>query len=129
MKDLTWKHVAIALGFLACVTGLAIAHADTSATVLVGMAVLGGLGWVGQKAAENVATTTAVKEQTNGNMSKLLQMVEAQGKLLAAAPPVTTDKPSDDYTVNISGPPGMVSPMMGDFPSTPTAPAAGPAKE
>jgi hypothetical protein len=91
VKDVSWKHVTIILGFFATIAVLTFAGQDTASFIIVGMAILAGVGVVAVKTTEAKDQTTQVKEQTNGNMTKMLEMLEAQGQLLAAMRP-----PSDD---------------------------------
>lgn len=91
VKDVTWKHVSIILGFFATVAVLAVSGQDTAAFIVVGMAVLAGIGLVAVQAGAAKEQTAAVKEQTNGNTTRLLDIVEAQGKLLASMQPPPTD--------------------------------------
>lgn len=95
VKDITWKHVAIILGFFATVAGLSVVGGDTAAFIVVGMAILAGVGVVAVKTTETKEQTVAVKEQTNGNMSKLLELVQEQTKMLAAMQPPPADDKQD----------------------------------
>jgi ABC-type transport system involved in cytochrome bd biosynthesis fused ATPase/permease subunit len=93
VKDVTWKHVAIVLGFFATVAVLSLTGQDTATFIVVGMAILAGVGLVAVQATGAKEQTAAVKEQTNGNTTRLLDIVEAQGKLLAQMQPAQS---SDD---------------------------------
>ena len=91
VKDVTWKHVAIVLGFFATVAVLSLTGQDTATFIVVGMAILAGVGLVAVQATSAKEQTAVVKEQTNGNTTKMLELIEAQGKLLAAMQPVKDD--------------------------------------
>lgn len=97
VKDVTWKHVAIILAFFGVIAVLAITKNETGTFVLVGMGILGGLGLVAVQAAGAKEQTTAVKEQTNGNHGRMLDILEAQGKLLAQMQPPVPSPPDDSY--------------------------------
>lgn len=99
VKDVTWKHVAIVLGFFATVAGLTHLGGDTVGFTIVGMAILAGVGVVAVKSTEAKDVTTAVKEQTNGNLSRMLDILEAQSQMLARMQPPTdlTDDKPDPY--------------------------------
>jgi hypothetical protein len=80
----------VIVAFLAAIVALAMTGRDTAALIAVGTAVLAGLGL-------SLGQQQAVKEQTNGNTTKLLEMVEAQGQMLARMqpPPADQEKPGD----------------------------------
>lgn len=85
MKDLGPTHkTVIIVAFLAAMVTLALTGRDTAALVAVGTAVLAGIG-------VSLGQQQAVKEQTNGNTTKLLEMVEAQGQMLAKMQPVPAE--------------------------------------
>ena len=67
MKSLTYQHVIVIVAFLACVTILGITGNETAAIIAVGVALLGGLG-------VNMGQTQAVKENTNGNANRLMEI-------------------------------------------------------
>ena len=85
----SWQHVTIILGFFATLYGLAKAGQETASFVVVGVALLGGLGLMVHQNATTKSTTEAVKDQTNGNTSLMLGIIQAQGQMLAAMQPVT----------------------------------------
>jgi len=66
MKDLKTTHVVVIVAFLLCVTVLHLFHSDTSVLILVGGAILTGIG-------VQVGQTAVLREQTNGNQSKMLE--------------------------------------------------------
>ena len=80
MKDLSWKAVVLVSVVVAGLVCLTLAGRDT--TVLGGIAglILAGLGFT-------IAQQHAVKEQTNGNTTRLMDIIEAQGKMLATSTP------------------------------------------
>ena len=93
VKDVTWKHVTIVLGFFATIAALTFIGEDTSPVIVVGMAILAGIGVVAVKSAETKEQSAAVQRQSNGNTTKMLEMLEAQGQMLAAMrPPATPDE-------------------------------------
>lgn len=93
VKDITWKHVAIVLGFFATVAVLSVTGQDVAAFIVVGMAILGAVGLVAVQATGAKEQTAAVKEQTNGNTTRMLDILEKQGQLLAAMqPPAREDE-------------------------------------
>jgi hypothetical protein len=95
---LNWPQ-AFVIGSVVLVMG-GLAYFDKGIDTVGLLAVLGALGFVISKQAENSAATQSVKEQTNGNMTKLLDLVEKQGDLLAKMSP-----PLDHSVVPVSVPP------------------------
>jgi len=77
----------VVVAFLAAVTAAVLTGKSEAAVVVVGMAILGGLGLVSAQSAANREQTVAVKENTNGNHTRLLDMLERQGQLLAQMQP------------------------------------------
>jgi len=65
MKDLKTGHVVVIVAFLLCVTALTLTHSETSALILIGGAILAGIGI-------QVGQTTVLRDQTNGNQTKML---------------------------------------------------------
>jgi len=92
VRDVSWKHVAIILGFFATIAALTFTGKDTATFVLVGMGIMAGIGVVAVKSAETREQSSAVQRQTNGNMTKLLEMLEAQGQMLAEMHPAPRDE-------------------------------------
>lgn len=88
VKDLSWKHVAIILGFFGSVVVLSLTGQETATFILVGMGVLGALGLAVAQTSSAKEQTTAVKEQSNGNTTLMLNMIERQSRLLAASTPM-----------------------------------------
>ena len=99
VKDVSWKHVVIVLGFFATIAALTLLGEETSTFILVGMGILASVGLVAVQTTSTKAETAAVKEQTNGNTSRLLDMVEAQGQMLAAMQPARRDDEKPQYQV------------------------------
>lgn len=79
---ITWQHVAIVGLVLAAIVGLSLKgdNATTTAMISLGTLVFIGIGLI-------VGGQQAQRDQTNGNMTRLLMMVEGMAKQLAAAPP------------------------------------------
>jgi hypothetical protein len=73
---LTWPAVVVVGLVLAAITTLGALGRDTTALIGLGTLLLAGLGLI-------VGQQQAIKEQGNGNTSKLLAMVENQSHLLA----------------------------------------------
>lgn len=83
MKDLRWTHVVVVLGTLGVLGWLAYQGKD-GATVITGMlALLAALGFVAYQQSEIKSHTEAIKQNTNGNISRMLTMLEKQGEMLA----------------------------------------------
>lgn len=76
-----WAVAAVAIACIGAIVVLAWLRADTTAMLGVLLAVIGGL-------------TVSTHTQTNGNTSKLIDLVQDQSKQLARAmPPLSTDRP------------------------------------
>lgn len=94
MGKLSWPQAFVISSIVLVMGGLA--YFDKSFDTVGVLAILGALGFVISKQAENAATTQSVKEQTNGNMTKLLEMVEKLAKMQpASAPAEQEDKPKE----------------------------------
>ncbi len=78
MKTITWPQAAVILAFLACVTALGLTHNETGALIAVGVAILGGLGI-------QLGQSNAIRENTNGNQARLLEIVARSSVESAAA--------------------------------------------
>lgn len=90
----SWQHVAIVGLILGSIVALGAFGRDTTALLALGTLLLAGVGLT-------LGQGVGIKEQTNGNTSKLLEMVEKQGQLLAAMqppppPPVTDTDPATE---------------------------------
>jgi hypothetical protein len=69
MRNLSWPTAVVVVAFLAAITALGLTGNDTAALVAVGLAILSGLGIV-------AGQTNAVRENTNGNASRMLDIME-----------------------------------------------------
>jgi len=87
VRDLTWKHVAIILGFFATIAALTMTGNDAGAFIAVGTAILVGIGIVAVKTTEATQQTAAVRDQTNGNMTRMLQILEGMANKMAEMQP------------------------------------------
>lgn len=74
---LSWSVAAVAIACIGAVVALAVMHADTSAMLAVLMTVIGGV-------------SIATHQQTNGNTSRLLDLVRAQSEELSRTMPAKT---------------------------------------
>jgi len=95
---ISWQHVAVVALILASIVTLGAFGRDTTALLALGTLLLAGIGLT-------LGQGMAVKEQTNGNTTKLLEMVEKQGQLLAAMQPpppspADADPPAEDPPKN-----------------------------
>jgi ABC-type sugar transport system substrate-binding protein len=82
MKRVNWPAAVVIVALLACVTALSLFGSDNTALVTIGLAVMTALGFVG-------AQGQAVKEQTNGNTSQLVELVRELAHRGYDAIPVT----------------------------------------
>lgn len=74
MKGFSPTHMTIVIvAFLAAIVALTMTGHETGALIAVGAGILGGLGL-------SLGQQQAVKEQTNGNTSRLMDMVENSNK-------------------------------------------------
>lgn len=79
-----WTVAAVAIACIGAIVGLAALHADTTAMLGVLLTVIGGL-------------TVSVHQQTNGNTSKLIDLVSTQSQQLARTmPPLSGTSPAPD---------------------------------
>lgn len=83
LKDINVKHVIVIVAFLAAITVVVVSGKSEATLVIVGLAVLGGLGLVAARQEATKQETTVVREQTNGVQARYLAIIEAQGRLLA----------------------------------------------
>lgn len=81
---ISWPQVTLILGALAVVGALALAKVDTSAIIGLIIALIGGvtLGQIGQ-----------VKDQSNGQLTKMMELIREQSQTLARTPPVIEEPP------------------------------------
>lgn len=91
--NLTWKHVAIVGMFLAAIVALTLSGHDSGALIAVATAVLAGLGIIAGKQDAAKEETRVVREQTNGNTTKLLEMVDGLAHKLAEMAPLPVEAP------------------------------------
>jgi hypothetical protein len=83
LKDINAKHVTVIVTFLITTGALVALGKDVAAFVVVGLAVLGGIGVVISKQAETKEETKIIREQTNGTNTRLVEIIEWQARLLA----------------------------------------------
>lgn len=85
MKNVTWPQVALILGAVAMLLGtvvvLSLKEQDVDNVLQFGGILIGALG-IGTV----VAKQSEIKDQVNGRMSKLIEVVEAMMHRLAEAP-------------------------------------------
>ena len=87
VRDISWKHVTIIVSFFAVVGLLSATGRDTGAFVAVGLGVLGGLGLIVAQVASTKEAANATHQQSNGNLSRMMDIIEKQGAMLAAMQP------------------------------------------
>jgi hypothetical protein len=75
-----WAVAAVAIACIGGIVGLAAVHADTTAMLGVLLTVIGGL-------------SISIHQQTNGNTSKLIELVSRQSQQLARTMPPLTETP------------------------------------
>lgn len=80
MKNITWPQVAVVGIIVAGVVTLAVLGRDSTALYALGGLILAGIGLI-------AGNQQGVKDNTNGNMTRLLAMVEKMADQLAIAPP------------------------------------------
>lgn len=88
----TWPQVAVVGIIVAALVGITISGKDTNGIILIGGAILAGLGLVAGK-------TEQVAKQTNGNQTAMLDLVAQQSAMLERLahrmgdmqPPATAD--------------------------------------
>jgi hypothetical protein len=118
LRDINGKHVVIIVTFLLTTAALVAVGKDIAAFVVVGLAVLGGIGLIVSKQAETKQETQIIREQTNGTNSRLVEIIEWQARLLAqmSLPPELIGKLG---TSTPAGPSG--TPASEPFPDAPHA--------
>jgi hypothetical protein len=85
MKQVPWSTAAVIVAVVAGVVVLGSLGRDTAALVGLAGLILAGIGLL-------AGQTAAVKEQTNGNITKMLDMVHGMAQLLATMqPPAVID--------------------------------------
>lgn len=86
--QITWPIAVVCVAFLtALVVVVLFGPGQTAVVVMVGMAILGGIGLNVVRTTEAKQEASAAKEQSNGNMSRVLAMVEGMANQLAAMQP------------------------------------------
>ncbi len=92
VKDLSWKHVWIVGLVLAAVVGIQAMEKDTALIATIGLGLLIGIGLIVRQQGQTHEATQVVKEQTNGNISKVLEqnarLVDTVVQVLARAQPI-----------------------------------------
>lgn len=89
-----WPHVVLVGIILGSITVMGAFGRDTSALIALGTVLLAGVGLT-------VGTVVAIKDQTNGQTSKLLQMVESMAGQLAAMQPPPAPPAAEEPTVEV----------------------------
>jgi len=80
MKPLTWQHVTIVLALLVGIVTLSVFGRDATSFIAIGTLIMAGLGILIQQGS-------TIREQTNGRIGQLVELVAKQGEMLAAALP------------------------------------------
>ena len=80
VREITTRHVVVIVAFLVTLGGIVLAGRDSAAFIVVGLAVLGGLGVVVSQQASNNKETAMVREQTNGSQTRMMDMVAEQAR-------------------------------------------------
>ena len=129
LKDINNKHVIVIVTFLVTTAMLVAFGKDIAAFVVVGLAILGGIGVVVSKQAETKQETQVIREQTNGTQTamvkhlvdltnaaqetnrQLMLIIERQGALLAAAPPPPLELVMEDVKTRSSRDNGTDTPL------------------
>lgn len=78
--ELKWPVAIVAIACIGAIVVLALMHADTTAMLGVLLTVVGGL-------------SVATHQQTNGNTSRLIDLVERQSAELSRTMPAKPDQP------------------------------------
>lgn len=79
---LPWSVAAVAIACIGAIVVLSALHADTGAMLGVLLTVIGGL-------------SVATHQQTNGNTSRLIDLVQAQSRELSRTMPAVPDAPQE----------------------------------
>ena len=106
----------IIVAFFAALVALASMGKDTAALVAVGVAILGAIGLAVGQAGTTREAVNQVATNTNGNTHRLMQIIDEQSRLLAAAMP-----PSPESVASVNG----SRPSAGPTPPVPI-PVSGP---
>lgn len=86
MGKLSWQHVALIGLVIAAMFGANLMGKDFDTLGL--LAVLGALGFVVAQQQSTAAKTEQIKEQTNGNVTRLINNLEQLTAVLAVAPSI-----------------------------------------
>lgn len=90
-SDLTahqiWATVTVIVSSLAAIVTLALLHVEVTAILTAIITIV--VPVIGSMLHSNIS---AVREQTNGNTSTLLDMVKRQGDIIATLPPIGEKK-------------------------------------
>ena len=103
---LSWPHVAVIGIIVAGVVALAALGRDTSALIALGTLLLAGIGLI-------AGSQLGIRDQTNGNTTRMLSILEAQGQLLAQMQPLA---PTSDSEV-VGSPPAAAAEQPPDRPA------------
>jgi hypothetical protein len=80
---LPWSVAVVAIACIAAIVVLSALHADTGAMLGVLLTVIGGL-------------SVATHQQTNGNTSRLIDLVQAQSQELSRTMPAKPEQPDQE---------------------------------
>lgn len=82
--QINWPTAAVVIAFLGTLTTVAIiVPNETAIIIMVGLAIMGGIGLNVVRSTEAKAEATAAKDVANGNLSRILALVELQIGMLA----------------------------------------------
>ena len=92
MNRIGWQHVILILGALVIVGALAWKGVDT--TVIIGLVItlLGGLTY---------SQVSQVKDQSNGQMSKLMELIGEQSRTLSRTHPADPPTPEPEGKTDV----------------------------
>lgn len=79
---LPWSVAVVAVACIGAIVALSALHADTGAMLGILLTVIGGL-------------SVATHQQTNGNTSRLIDLVQAQSRELSRTMPAVPDPPQE----------------------------------
>lgn len=78
MLDINVKHVVIVGIVFGSIVAVSVLGGDVATIVVVGMALLGGLGLLAAQQASTQKETQIVREQTNGTQTEMVKMIATQ---------------------------------------------------
>lgn len=87
MKNFTWQQVAVVAMIMGAVMVAIVLKRPTTELMLLGTTILAALG---------LGKSEQVAKQTNGNMGKLLEMVEGMAHKMAEMPPSSAQQSPED---------------------------------